>query len=239
MPPTFKTFTSLLAICQSNSMTSLTLTFPYFSLCTRLTGFSKGQPLSLKNAHLASTPCTFSKSISPCTINTFPISLNFGFTRTGVFLLVLGSLTEFMPSSLPTKLLAIPCMPVVQLHSPLLAPLCSKSRILVIGLPMPSSFTFEKIHFLFKVLSPGTQLLIHNRMIISSYFTTFLPSTSMVTICVFTVILLISTHRNKIGHLGHPHYSRLFCPISHPIIPVFPLTNHNKRREYMFVPSSV
>ena len=171
-------------------MTSLTLTFPYFSLCTKLTGFLKGQLSSSKNAHLALTPCTFSKFISPHTINTFPISLNFGLARMGTFLPILGPLTKFMPSSLPMKLLAIPCVLVVQLHSCLPAPLCSKSKILVIGLLMPSSFTFKKILFLFKALLLGTQLSMHNRMIISSYFTTFLPSVSMVMICVFMVILL-------------------------------------------------
>src|SRR5258708_6909599 len=216
---TFKTFANLLAICLSNSMTPLTLMFPYFCPCTRLTGFSKDQPLSLKDAHPASTLCISSKSISLHVINFFPTSLSFGSARTGMFLPVLGLLTISMLFSHLMKLLDIPCVLVVQLHSRLLGPPCSKSKILVVGLPMLSSSIFEKTRFLSRVLLLGAQLSMPNRMIISSYFTTFLPPASLVTICVFMVILLIGMHHNKIGHLGHPHYSKLFGPISHCLIP--------------------
>src|SRR5258708_1308057 len=181
-------------------------------------GGSYNEPIS-RLQRPASTLCISSKSISLHAINFFPTSLSFGSARTGMFLPILGLLTISMLFSHLMKSLDIPCVLVVQLHSRLLGPPCSKSKILVVGLPMLSSSIFKKTHFLSRVLLLGAQLSMPNRMIISSYFTTFLPPASLVTICVFMVILSIGMHHNKIGHLGHPNYSKLFCPISCSLLP--------------------
>src|SRR5258708_1749657 len=151
----------------------------------------------------------------------------------GVFLPILGSLTKSMLSSLLTKSLVIPCMLAVPLHSHLLVPPCNKSRTLVDGPPMPSSFIYEKTPFLFKGLLPGAQLSMPNRMIISSCFTTIHPSASMIMTCMLQSFCRLAHTAIKIGHLGCPHYSILFDLISHCLISIFHSTNHDNMQGAM------
>ncbi len=145
--------------------------------------FFKGSTIIFEKHSSSINPMHFSKSISLCMISISFISLSSDSMQMDVFLPVPGSLAESTLSFLLMKSLGIPCMPVALLLLHLLALPCSKSRILVDGLLTCSSSIYDKILFLFKVLLLGTQPLIPNRMIISSYFTTILPSASMIMIC--------------------------------------------------------
>src|SRR6266436_2724618 len=104
---------------------------------------------------------------------------------------------------------------------------------------MPSSFIYEKTPFLFKGLLLGTQLLMPNRMIISSCFTTIHPSASMITTCMLWSFCRSAHATIKIGHLGYPHYSILFDLISHCLISIFHLTNHDNMQGAMVACCSV